>query len=120
VPGVAKVDFFGEQEEKVFIELSNSKLATLGCRAAQIIETLAKQNAVAGVGRVRYRHGPHLRATDRLRSTAWTRSATLRSAPTIASSGSGDIAKVTRGYVDPPQQKMRWAGKEALASASRW
>ena len=50
VPGVAKVDFIGEQEEKVFIELSNSKLATLGLEPAQIFQTLAAQNAVAAAG----------------------------------------------------------------------
>src|SRR4249920_1228869 len=36
VPGVAKVDFIGAQEERVFIELSNTKLATLGVEPAQI------------------------------------------------------------------------------------
>src|SRR5881397_1957391 len=50
VPGIAKVDFFGEQDEKVFIELSNSKLATLGVEPSQIIETLSRQNAVAASG----------------------------------------------------------------------
>ena len=50
VPGVAKVDFIGEQEQKIFVELSNSKLATLGIEPAQIIQTLAAQNAVqAGI-----------------------------------------------------------------------
>ena len=50
VPGVAKVDFIGEQDEKIFIELSNSKLATLGIEPAQIFSTLATQNAVAAAG----------------------------------------------------------------------
>ncbi|MEO7498351.1 MAG: efflux RND transporter permease subunit, partial [Casimicrobiaceae bacterium] len=50
VPGVAKVDFIAEQEEKVFIELSNAKLATLGVEPAQIFQTLAAQNAVAASG----------------------------------------------------------------------
>src|SRR4029450_1580760 len=44
VPGVAKVDFIGEQDEKIFIEMSNAKLATLGVEPAQIIQTLAVQN----------------------------------------------------------------------------
>ena len=50
VPGVAKVDFIGEQEEKIFVELSNTKLATLGIEPAQIFQTLAAQNAVAAAG----------------------------------------------------------------------
>ena len=50
VPGVAKVDFIGEQDEKIFIEMSNAKLATLGVEPAQIIQTLAAQNVVAAAG----------------------------------------------------------------------
>jgi len=41
VPGVAKVDFIGEQEEKIFIEVSNAKLSTLGLEPAQILQSLA-------------------------------------------------------------------------------
>ena len=50
VPGVAKVDFIGEQDEKIFIEMSNAKLATLGVDPTQIIQTLAAQNVVAAAG----------------------------------------------------------------------
>ncbi len=50
VPGVAKVDFIGEQDEKIFVDFSNSKLATLGVEPAQIIATLSAQNAVAAAG----------------------------------------------------------------------
>ena len=113
VPGVAKVDFFGEQEEKVFIELSNSKLATLGVEPAQIIETLAKQNAVAasgvfdtGTDRIFVRPAGSFDSVDAIRDLS------IRANNRVFRLG--DIAKVTRGYVDPPQQKMRWQGKEAL------
>ncbi len=53
VPGVAKVDKIAAQDEKIFIELSNSKLATLGVEPAQILQSLAAQNAVAAAGCVR-------------------------------------------------------------------
>ena len=65
VPGVAKVDFIGEQDEKIFVELSNSKLATLGIEPAQIIQTLAAQNAIVGRRRLRHADRPHLPAADR-------------------------------------------------------
>ena len=48
------------------------------------------------------------------RSTRSTRSATSRSAPTTACSASATSPTVTRGYVDPPQQRMRFQGREAL------
>ena len=113
VPGVAKVDFFGEQEEKVFIELSNSKLATLGVEPAQIIETLARQNAVAPSGvfdtssdRIYVRASGAFDSVDAIREIA------IRANNRVFRLG--DIAKVSRGYVDPPLQKMRVGGKEAL------
>jgi len=113
VPGVAKVDFFGEQEEKVFIELSNAKLATLGVEPAQIIDTLARQNAVAAGGvfdtatdRI------YVRPTGAFDSVEAIRDIAIRANDRVFRLG--DIAKVARGYVDPPTQKMRWQGKEAL------
>ena len=113
VPGVAKVDFIGEQDEKIFIELANSKLATLGVEPAQIIETLARQNAVAASGvfdtatdRI------YVRPTGAFDSVDAIRDISIRANNRVFRLG--DIAKVTRGYVDPPQQKMRWQGKEAL------
>jgi multidrug efflux pump len=113
VPGVAKVDFIGEQEEKVFVELSNSKLATLGIEPAQIFATLAAQNAVAASGvfdtaseRI------YLRPTGAFDSLDAIRDITLRANNRVLRLG--DIATVTRGYVDPPQQRMRFRGRESL------
>jgi multidrug efflux pump len=116
VPGVAKVDFFGEQEEKVFVELSNAKLATLGVEPAQIIETLARQNAVAPSGafdtatdRIYVRPTGAFDSVDAIRDIAIRQPGANNRVFRL-----GDIAKVTRGYVDPPVQKMRFQGQEAL------
>jgi len=113
VPGVAKVDFIGEQDEKIFIEMSNAKLATLGVDPTQIIQTLAAQNVVAAAGvfdtstdRI------YVRPTGAFDSVAAIRDIAIRANNRVFRLG--DVATVTRGYVDPPQQKMRWQGKEAL------
>jgi multidrug efflux pump len=50
IPGVGKVEIFGIQDEKIFVELSNAKLATLGIDQALIVQALSQQNAVAGTG----------------------------------------------------------------------
>ncbi len=113
LPGVAKVDFIGEQDEKIFIELSNAKLATLGIEPAQIFQTLATQNVVAAAGvfdtptdRI------YLRPTGAFVSLDAIRDLALRANNRVFRLG--DIATVERGYVDPPQQRMRFQGREAL------
>jgi multidrug efflux pump len=113
IPGVAKVDFIGEQEEKVFIELSNAKLATLGIEPQQILQTLSAQNAVAA-------SGVFDTTTDRIYVRPTGAFDSLDAIADIAIRANdrvfrlGDIAHVYRGYVDPPQQRMRWRGREAL------
>jgi multidrug efflux pump len=113
VSGVAKVDFIGEQDEKIFVEMSNAKLATLGIEPALIFQTLAAQNMVAAAGvfdtatdRI------HVRPTGAFDTVDAIRDIAIRANNRVFRLG--DIATVTRGYIDPPQQKMRWQGKEAL------
>jgi multidrug efflux pump len=113
VPGVAKVDFIGEQEEKIFVELSNARLALLGIEPGQIVQTLAAQNAMAAAGafetatdRIYLRPSGALDSEDAVRDIAIRANGRLFRL--------GDVADITRGYVDPPQQKMRWHGREAL------
>ncbi len=52
VKNVTKVNLYGTQAEKIFVEFSNSKLATLGITTDQIFQSLAKQNAVVPAGTV--------------------------------------------------------------------
>ena len=113
VPGVAKVDFIGEQDEKIFVELSNSKLATLGIEPAQIFATLTTQNAIAAAGvfdtaadRI------YLRPSGAFASVEAIRDISIRANNRVFRLG--DIATVSRAYADPPQQKMRFHGRETL------
>jgi len=48
VPDVGKIDLVGLQDEKVWIELSNTRLATLGVSMQQVQQALADQNAITG------------------------------------------------------------------------
>ena len=50
VPDVAKVEMFGAQPEKLFIEISHKRLAQLGLDMNQVIAQLGAQNAVEGAG----------------------------------------------------------------------
>jgi multidrug efflux pump len=113
VPDVAKVDFFGEQDEKVFIELSNTRLATLGVDVQTIVNALATQNAIAPAGAFETPTDKiYLRTTGDFDSVEAVRETTIRANGRLFRLG--DIARVQRGYADPPQPKMRFQGKEAL------
>src|SRR5246500_2056130 len=113
VPDVTKVNLYGVQDQKIYVEFSNAKLATLGIAPQAIFASLAKQNAVnpGGVVETSSQRIP-LRvsgALDGAKAVAET---------PIESNGRvfrlGDIATVTRGFVDPPTFKVRQEGKPAI------
>lgn len=113
VPNVTKVNLYGVQDQKIYVEFSNAKLATLGIAPQAIFASLAKQNAVnpGGVVETSSQRVP-LRvsgALDGAKAVAET---------PIESNGRvfrlGDIATVTRGYEDPSDFKVRQRGKPAL------
>src|SRR5262249_47814988 len=52
VKDVTKVNLYGTQDEKIFVESPNAKLATLGVTTDQIFQSLARQNAVVPAGTV--------------------------------------------------------------------
>ena len=113
VPEVAKVEFFGAQDEKVYIELSNARLATLGVDVQTIVDALANQNAIAPAGTFETPSDKiYLRASGDFDSVEAIRETTIRASGRLFRLG--DIARVSRGYADPPQPKMRFAGREAL------
>ncbi len=113
VPDVNKVDIIGARPERIFIELSHAKLATLGLTPQQIFDSVAKQNAVVSGGSVDT-------SSDRinLRVTgAFTGVAAIAAVPVQADGRVfrlGDIATVKRGYEDPPSFMVRDGGKPAL------
>jgi multidrug efflux pump subunit AcrB len=113
VPDVNKVDLIGEQPQKIFIELSNAKLATLGITPQQIFGSVAKQNAVTSGGSVDT-------SADRisLHVTGAFSGVDAIAAVPVQADGQifrlGDIATVRRGYQDPPSFIVREGGKPAL------
>ena len=113
LPDVAKVDIIGEQDEKIFIEVSNIKLATLGIDGATIVAAMQAQNAVAPGGAVETATDKiFVRASGAFDSVDAIRNFTLRANNRVFKIG--DIAQVKRGFADPPFTKMRYLGQEAL------
>jgi multidrug efflux pump len=115
VPDVAKVEQFGVQDEKVYIEISQKRLAQLGLDFSQVLAQLGQQNAIESAGAVQtpldvvqVRVAGQFEAIEQLRAM-----------PIRGTAGSqlrlGDIAEIKRGYIDPPAVKVRHQGREVIA-----
>ncbi|NWL77134.1 MFS transporter [Pseudomonas taiwanensis] len=113
LPGVKKVNILGEQAQRIFVEFSYQRLATLGLKPEQIFEALGKQNGVAPAGFVET-SGP--RAYIRL-DGAFDSLNLIENVP-INANGKllriADVATVKRGYEDPPSYRIRHQGEPAL------
>ncbi|WP_315721408.1 MULTISPECIES: efflux RND transporter permease subunit [unclassified Bradyrhizobium] len=113
VNGVTKVNLYGTQDERIYVEFSHAKLATLGLTAQALFDSLAKQNNVTPAGTVET-------SSQRvpLRVTGALDGAKAVAETPVESNGRvfrlGDIATVTHGFVDPPTYKVHQEGKPAL------
>jgi len=116
IPDVSKIELIGVQEERIYIEISTSQLAALGLDPLLIINQLQSQNLVSPAGVV---HGPSqaipLRISGAFDSVEEVAAMALQ--VNGRSIRLGEIARVVRGYRDPPGYTMRFGGKEAIGLA---
>ncbi|MDT0139572.1 efflux RND transporter permease subunit [Acidovorax sp. PRC11] len=115
VKDVAKVEQFGIQDEKIYIEISQKRLAQLGLDMNQVLSQLGQQNAVESAGTIQTPQDQvQIRVAGQFGAVE-----DLRAMPIRGASGAqlrlGDIAEVRRGYVDPPSIKVRHQGREVVA-----
>ncbi|HEY9248067.1 MAG TPA: efflux RND transporter permease subunit [Rariglobus sp.] len=113
VPGVQKVKLLGEREQKIFVEISYQRLATLGLSAQALFSAIASHNDVTPSGFVET-SGPrvHLRVDG-----AITDIESIRSIPLPIPGRTltvGDVAEVRKGYEDPPSFQIREGGEPSL------
>ena len=116
VKDVGKVELVGLQDEKVWIELSNVKAATLGLPMAAVQKALEEQNAVSSAGffetpsdRVQLRVSGNFKTVEEIREfPIRVGDRTFRL---------GDVAEVSRSFNDPPAPRMRFMGEDAIGIA---
>jgi len=115
VKHVNKVELFGVQDEKLFIEISQRRLASLGLDMNAVLGQLGQQNAVESAGAVQspldivqVRVGGAFGSVDQLKAMP------IRT-PSGAQMRLGDLADIRLAYIDPPQVKVRHQGKESIA-----
>jgi len=113
VPGVKKVNIIGEQPERIYVEFSHERLATLGVAPQQVFAALNNQNVLTPAGSVDT-SGPQVfiridGAFDQLQK--------IRDTPIVVQGRTlklSDIATVKRGYEDPSSFILRNGGEPAL------
>jgi multidrug efflux pump subunit AcrB len=113
VPGVAKVNYFGDQDERVYVEIANTQLTRLGISPQQIAQAIDGQNAVAPSGTLNTPNDRvFVRPTGQITDMAALANTLIR--VNGRSFRLGDIATVKRGYLDPPATQMRAGEKPVL------
>jgi multidrug efflux pump len=113
VPSVAKVDLIGEQEQRIYVALSNARLATLGLDVQTVTTALAQQNAVVPGGYFETKDERiYLRPSGAFDTVEAIRDMTIRAGGRELRIG--DIATVRRGFVEPPAPGFRFQGQDAL------
>ncbi len=116
VKDVGKVELLGLQDEKIWIELSNTKAATLGLPLAAVQQALEEQNAVAAAGFFETASDRvQLRVSGRFDSVKEIRDFPIRVGDRTFRIG--DVADVHRGFNDPPAPRMRFMGENAIGLA---
>ncbi|MBK6851078.1 MAG: efflux RND transporter permease subunit [Burkholderiales bacterium] len=120
VPDVAKVELFGAQTEKVFVELSAKRLAQLGIDLNTVLAQIGSQNAVESAGvfdastqNLQVRVGGQFDSVEQLERLPIR--AVNASTGVASQIKLGDIAKVRRGYADPPGVSVHHQGKTVIA-----
>ena len=113
VPGVKKIDIVGERPERIFVEFSYERLATLGVSARDIFDALVRQNAVTPSGSIDTQaQQVYIRLDGELDDLQ-----KIRDTPIVAAGRTlklSDIAEVKRGYEDPATFLVRHNGEPAL------
>jgi multidrug efflux pump subunit AcrB len=133
VEGVARIDFWGIQEKRIYLDVSQAQLSTLGLTGESIQRTLQLQNMVVDAGRVdlqteRFRiaptgafESPEDIANLTIRPTLLDTIQNLVPGENIKTSSEliqiRDFATISRGYIEPPVNLMRFNGRPAIGIA---
>jgi multidrug efflux pump subunit AcrB len=113
LPGAGKVTIFGEEAQRVFVDVSHARLATLAVQPGAILDALARHNTIAPAGVAETGSSRIYLRTE----AGFDGLAAIRAVP-VESGGRtlrlGDIATISRGLADPPSSAIRHEGRPAV------
>jgi multidrug efflux pump subunit AcrB len=123
VPGVSRVDLWGVQQKRIYIDISNSQYSELGISPTDLQRTLKLQNQVIDAGSVDYQQKRmRIAPTGGVNSVDAIGNLTIT--PLLSSQKKDsellrirDFATVWEGYSEPPQQLMRYSGLQSIGIA---
>ncbi|MEM6679553.1 MAG: efflux RND transporter permease subunit [Pseudomonadota bacterium] len=118
VDGISKVSFYGEQEERVWLEVDTRKLAAIGVQMETLLEDLSAQNVIMPAGeidadgtRIVLEANGDLASVDAIRGVL-TKVSGLSGYVRLS-----DLLDVRRGYVDPKEQPVFYNGEPAIVAS---
>ena len=113
LPDAGKTVLLGVQKEEIHLEFSTARLASLGLNQNQVIQSLATQNAIAPSGVIQTGAEQVLvRVSGQFYNASAIADVNLRVGDRFFNLA--DVARVRRGYQDPPEQVFRYKGQEAI------
>jgi len=115
VPGITKVTFFGEQDERIWLDLDTRKLASIGVQLNQLLEDLQAQNVILPAGEIDAGGTSIvLEANGDLSSVEEIRGVLTKVSGLSGYVRLSDLVEVRRGYVDPKDAPVFFNGEPAV------
>lgn len=116
IPDVKKVELLGVQSERIYVEVSHAKLASLGLDPATIFDVLQRENAMTPSGFINTNSDKfQLRLSNDFETIENIREIGLNIGGRTFRLG--DIADIRRGLVEPPEPRFRFNGQDAIGLA---
>ncbi|MEM9171494.1 MAG: efflux RND transporter permease subunit [Pseudomonadota bacterium] len=115
VKGVGKISIIGEQQEVIYVEIARQRAAALGVSLNDLYDTLSQQNTVSASGEMRLADERiEIVPTGSIDSVDAIRAVLVGSDSSGRITRLGDIATVSRTYIDPQEHIVRFNGQQAI------
>ena len=115
VPGVRKVEIYGNEEQRIFVEFDNVRLSRMGLSPQSILNAISAQNIILPGGKIEADGKTfNIEPTGDFSAVTELRNIAFSIAGSDAPVYLNDIAEIKPGYEDPPSQPAFWNGRPAL------
>ncbi|MEO1609391.1 MAG: efflux RND transporter permease subunit [Pseudomonadota bacterium] len=118
IEGITKVNLYGTQDERVWLELDPRRIAAVGVQLEQVLNDLKNQNVILPAGRIDA-SGTNilLEANGDLRSIDEIKGVLTKVQGLAGYVRLSDLMSVRRGYVDPKETPVLFNGEPAIVVA---